>query len=110
MAKPTGGGILGNKNVKVGLRTGSPSKGSSPAAAAEIGASTAFRPDQIDAGRGYTGAPYGNQVALNSKSAPGQGRTIHRSGSQSQHGPVAGQRRPMGPDILSAFGPEKSKG
>jgi hypothetical protein len=39
MAKITGGGILGNKNVKVGVRTGSASKGSSPGAASHSASS-----------------------------------------------------------------------
>jgi hypothetical protein len=42
----------------------------------------------------YTQTPnfapkFGNEVALNSKSAPGQGRTIHERGTQGTHGPVA---------------------
>jgi hypothetical protein len=36
MAKLTGGGILGNKNVAPPVRTGSPSRGSSPGAADQI--------------------------------------------------------------------------
>ena len=98
MAKLSGGGISGNKNVNVGVRTGSPSKGSSPSAADQLGQSTAFRKEQVDAGRGYDGAKYGNELALNvGKGGPGTGRTTHHSGSQGQHGPVAGQPRPAGP-------------
>jgi hypothetical protein len=44
---------------------GSPSRGSSPGAANQIGASTAFKKEQVDAGRDYDGAKYGNEVALN---------------------------------------------
>jgi hypothetical protein len=93
MKKLSGGGILGNKNVNVGVRTGSPSKASSPAAAGQIGASTAFRKDQVDAGRGYNGAPYGNQLATNvGKGGPGTGRTVMPCGSQGTHGtPAAGK-------------------
>jgi hypothetical protein len=109
MAKLTGAGK--NKFASPSIRTGSGSKGSSPAAADQIGQSTAFKKEQVDAGRAYNaGGKYGNELALNSKSAPGQGREVHKSGSQSQHGPVAGKVRPMGRDILSQFGPEKSKG
>ena len=46
MAKLTGGGIQGNKNVNVGVRTGTGSKGSSPAAADQIGQSVAFKKDK----------------------------------------------------------------
>jgi hypothetical protein len=88
MPKLSGGGIQSNKNVNVGVRTGTGSKGSTPAAAGQIGASTAFRKDQVDAGPGYNPTKYGNEVALNSKSAPGQGRTVMPCGSQGQHGPV----------------------
>ena len=49
------------------------SKGSSPGAADQLGQSTAFKKDQVDAGRGYNPTKYGNEVALNGKSAPGQG-------------------------------------
>ena len=110
MAKITGGGILGNKNVSVGQRLGSPSKGSSPAAVDQLGQATAFKKENVDVGRGYDGAKYGNELALNSKSAPGQGRTIHGCGSQGTYGPVTGQPRPQGADILSEFGPERRKG
>jgi hypothetical protein len=104
----TGGGS--NKLVQPSVRTGSGSKGSSPAAAAQIGASTAFKTDQVDAGPGYNPTKYGNEIALNSKSAPGQGRTIHGCGSQGVHGPVNPGNSVPARDILSAFGPDKSKG
>jgi hypothetical protein len=105
----TGGGS--NKLVSPSIRTGAGSKGSSPASAAQLGASTAFRKDQVDAGPAYNPTKYGNELALNSKSAPGQGRTLYgQGGVQGIHGPVAGTPRPPSRDILSEFGPEKSKG
>jgi hypothetical protein len=103
--KLTGGGS--NKFVQPGIRTGLGSKGSSPGAADQIGQSTAFKKESVDAGPAYNPTKYGNEIALNSKSAPGQGRTIHPCGSQGLQGPVAGQQRPQGADILSAFGPEQ---
>jgi hypothetical protein len=110
MAKITGGGILGNKNVSPSIRTGSGSKGSSPGAAGQIGASTAFNKEKIDAGRGYDGAKLGNEMALNSKSAPGQGRTIHSCGSQGTHGsPDPGNSAPA-KDILNSYGPDRRNG
>ena len=99
--KLSGGGKSMNKNVSPPVKTGSPSTGSSPGAADQLGQAVAFPKDQADAVRGYDGAPYGNQLALNSKTAPGQGRTIHRSGSQSLHGAISGSPRPAGRDILS---------
>ena len=110
MAKLTGGGIQGNKNVNVRVRTGTGSKGSSPGAADQLGQSTAFKKEQVDAGPGYNPTKYGNEVALNSKSAPGQGRTIHGCGSQGTWGPVNPSNSAPAKDILSSFGPEKSKG
>jgi hypothetical protein len=89
MAKArSGGGLTSNKLVNVGVRTGAQSKGSSPASASQLGQSTAFTKEQVNAGRGYDGAKLGNEVALNSKSAPGQGRQIHACGSQGQWGPT----------------------
>jgi hypothetical protein len=111
MAKITGGGILGNKNVNVGVRTGLGSKGSSPGAAAQIGASTAFKKEEIDAGRGYNPTKYGNEIATNvGKGGPGTGRTTHYCGSQGTHGPVNPGNSVPAKDILRSFGPEKSKG
>jgi hypothetical protein len=111
MAKITGGGILGNKNVKVGVRTGSASKGSSPASADQLGQATAFKKEAVEAGRGYDGAKLGNELATNvGKGGPGSGRTTYKCGTQNQYGPVAGKPRPESRDILSQFGPEKSKG
>jgi hypothetical protein len=108
MAKLTGGGS--NKFVQPSIRTGSGSKGSSPGAADQIGQSTAFKKEKIDAGPGYNPTKYGNEIALNSKSAPGQGRTTHYCGSQGTHGPVNPGNSVPAKDILSSFGPEKSKG
>ena len=89
MKAKSGGGSTMNKNVSPSVRTGTGSKGSSPAAAGQIGASTAFKKDRVDAGPAYNPTKYGNEVALNSKSAPGQGRTIHGCGSQGTHGATA---------------------
>jgi hypothetical protein len=94
MAKLSGGGS--NKFVSPNIRTGAGSKGSSPAAASQIGASAAFKKDRVDAGPGYNATKYGNEVALNSKSAPGQGRTIHQCGSQGTHGAVNKGESPRG--------------
>jgi hypothetical protein len=111
MRKLSGGGIQTNKLVHPGIRTGSPSKGSSPAAASQLGQSTAFRKEQVETGRGYDGAKLGNEIATNvGKGGAGTGRNIYRCGTQSQHGPVAGKRPEPSRDFLSQFGPERSKG
>lgn len=110
MKKPGGGGK--SKVVHPGIKTGSASRGSSPAAAGQLGASAAFKKDQVDFGRAYTGAPYGNQLATNvGRGGPGTGRTLYgQGGTQGTHGPIAGSPRPPSRDVLSQFGPNKSKG
>jgi hypothetical protein len=108
MAKITGAGR--NKFVSPSVKAGPPRTNIvSPASTNQLGASVAFKPDPLPIGTASQ-VPLGNAVALNSKSAPGQGRTVQKSGSQGLHGPVAGAPRPMGPDILSQYGPEKGKG
>ena len=104
----TGGGS--NKLVQPSVRTGAPRKGSSPGAADQLGQSTAFKKEEVDAGRGYNASQLGNALALNSKSAPGQGRTIHGCGSQGTFGPVNPGNSAPARDILSEFGPERRKG
>jgi hypothetical protein len=107
-----GGGISMNKNVTVGVRTGSPSKATSPAAANQLGAATAFKKEQVGVGRGERNSvPLGNEVALNvGKGGCGTGRDIHRYGSQGFHGPANPGHSPAARDILSEFGPDKRKG
>jgi hypothetical protein len=83
MAKLTGGGILGNKNVKTPVRTGSPRKGSSPASANQLGQATYFKKEMVESKPAFnSGIPLGNERALD------KSRTVMRSGSQSLHGPV----------------------
>ena len=52
----------------------------------------------------------GNEVALNVGSGgPGAGRTLYgQSGTNAQHGPVAGKPAPAGKDILNNFGPDSA--
>jgi hypothetical protein len=46
----------------------------------------------------------GNAVATNvGKGGPGAGRTVMRSGSQSQHGPIVGPAPVIGRDIWKDF-------
>jgi hypothetical protein len=54
----------------------------------------------------------GNATALDmagSKAGPGAGRNINPTGSQGQHGRVAGSVQPQGRDILSEFSPSGGK-
>ena len=90
MKAKSGGGMTMSKNVTPGIRTGSASRGSSPAAAAQLGASVAFKREQCDIGQAYnSGVKLGNEKALDvGAGGPGKGRQTFRSGSQGQHGPV----------------------
>jgi len=107
----SGGGITSNKLVRPSVRTGQPYRGSSPAAADYLGQSTAFKKENVEVRPAYTGSKLGNEIALNvGAGAPEAGRTVHHCGSQGTHGSVnPGQPTPQGRDILSEFGPEKSK-
>jgi hypothetical protein len=92
MAKiKSGGGLTSNKLVNVGVRTGSPSKATSPAAASQLGQSTAFKKETVDGGGRGDRSPVllGNAKALAvGKGSPGADRDVHRSGSQGTWGSV----------------------
>src|SRR5713101_1831835 len=122
MSKAKSGGGANSKVVRqVGIKSGSANiKAISPAAAADIGikkgnhaseggGKTLQRPaDPLIKATPKDRVPMGNAVATNvGKGGPGAGRTVHRSGSQGQHGPAAGSAAPQGRDILSAFSPKK---
>ena len=107
MAKSNaGGGINSNKRVETKVRTGQPAEGINPKFLSQTG--LAVDPRSVES----RGAPrpaggavkLGNEVALNSKSAPGQGRTIMPSGSQ--HGLVPAKPMPAGRNTLAEFGPD----
>jgi hypothetical protein len=88
MAKITsGGGLTSNKFVNVGVRTGQPSKATSPAAASQIGPSTPFKKERVDSGMGERhSVELGNECALRvGKGSPGADRDVHKSGSQGRH-------------------------
>jgi hypothetical protein len=109
MTKLTGGGLHSRVVVRPGINTGSGAKGINPGYIQQIGTmqgdhatSTGdkrlhpIEPKFVNAPAGGS-QRLGNEVALNSKSAPGQGRTIYDRGSQGQHGaPVRGNPPPAG--------------
>jgi hypothetical protein len=113
----SGGGVTSNKLVQVPVRYGSPTANKiDPGSASRIGHSVGNHTMSGDTRRPpeplVTGTmkqvPLGNQVAGNvGKGGPGAGRIVHRSGSQAQHGPVAGSVQPQGRDILSDYSPKK---
>jgi len=125
MAKVTGGGIQGNKVVqsRSGVKVEPKPHAVSPAGVAQQGMATAFKKEELYQGKGYAGAAMpatGIPGRYNAKtSGPGSLKTVMPSGSQSHYGPNAANavnRAPdppatgnRGRDILSDFGPERSK-
>jgi hypothetical protein len=120
MAK-SGGGITSNKHVEVGIRTGSRTANKvSPGGVSQLGSGIGDKPRS---GGGHTGKPTSASVFIGRKpqaailgnqkardvggGGPGKGRTIYRTGYQSQYGDVAGSPKPQGRDILSGYGPDK---
>src|SRR5262249_36554579 len=114
MTRGSGGGGYGSRpHVEKSVRTGSGSASTRPAGVAQIG--NAWGNHATHKGRtDYTGerlhnpernfqpVKFGNEVALNvGKGGCGTGRTIYKTGTQSQHGQVAGSTRPQGRDILN---------
>jgi hypothetical protein len=108
-----GGGIASRVNVSPQVRVGTGSRGTRPTGVAQIGNMVGDHATHVRGSTGYTGerlhndrsfqpVKFGNEVALNvGKGGCGTGRTIYRTGSQDQHGDVAGSRRPTGRDILN---------
>jgi hypothetical protein len=121
MPKLSGGGINSRVVKRVGVRTGPANTNKiSPRGVSQYGyspGSTLRREGSfttqnsalpVNAGT-MSQIPLGNAVALNVKGgAPGAGRTIHRTGSQSQHGSVVQGSTPTPRDTLAEDGPETS--
>jgi hypothetical protein len=118
--KGSGGGIGMNKNVQPNVRTGAGSRSARPAGVAQIGQSqgshvtankdTTYRGEPLHNQRNFQPVKFGNEVALNvGPGGCGTGRTIYKTGTQTQHGGVAGTTKPTGRDILSDFGPDYRK-
>src|SRR5258708_2824838 len=94
----SGGGTGMNKVVQKPVKTGGPNRAKSPAAVNQLGShvGNAKAVAKLDAGPALP-SKLGNEVALNSKSAPGQGRTLHgKAGTQGQHGAAVPDRNEHG--------------
>jgi hypothetical protein len=124
VAIKSGGGITSNKchTSRAGVKVEPKAQKANPAGVGQQGMATAFKKEPVIQGKGYepkampaTGVPgYFNSA----KAGPGSGRTIMKSGSQSQYGkPPQGEtnRAPdpsatgtRGREILGQFGPEAS--
>jgi hypothetical protein len=130
MAKSkAGGGINSNKRVEKGLQTSK--KGSTAVQIgyagqlgmmkgnhATEGGDIPFAPIKKDqANKPLSAVPFGNSLTTNvGKGGPGTGRRLYPTGAQGQHGAAdPGMPQPTrsmtktGKDILSQFGPEKTR-
>jgi hypothetical protein len=120
----SGGGINSNKTVqsRSGGKVEPKTHAGNVAGVAQQGIATFFRKEPLTQGRGYEPAPMpatGVKGTYNSAtSGPGSGRTVYRSGSPAEYGPVnRGQvnRAPDPPatapgrDILSMYGKEMKR-
>jgi hypothetical protein len=117
-----GGGIASRQHVQTSVKTGAGSFNARPAGAAQIGLMVGDHATHSGNSTGYKGEPLhgpaernfptrlGNEVALNvGRGGPGTGRDIHATGSQGQHGNVAGNAPARSRDILSQFGPDSQR-
>ncbi len=121
LSKGGAGGGPGSRQVhRQEVREGKPRHGKNVRAVSQIGSSMGNHStegrsadkilrkavERMEGGRG-TPSELGNSVALNiGKGGPGKGRQVYFTGSQQTHGPVVGNSRPKGRDILSEFGPD----
>jgi hypothetical protein len=86
----SGGGIRGNKNVKIGVNAG-PRRTNviSPSAVADVGAAIGYKRLPLIKATAPQ-VPLGNELATNvGRGAPGAGRTVYPCGYQDQHGTPA---------------------
>jgi hypothetical protein len=92
-----GGGYHSRQHVEKPVRTGTGSRSTNVGGVGQLGqkqgshpthgrSDTGYRGEPLHSGRSFNPTKFGNEVALNSKSAPGQGRTVHTCGSQGVHG------------------------
>jgi hypothetical protein len=120
MAKSgAGGGFNSNKTVSKPMRQGAPRSGVNPGYTGQIGSAlgdhvTSGRPANRAAEPMKAAAPYksalGNEVAAATVCGPGGSRTVHRSGSQGQHGQAtAAANKPtsLPKDVHGFVGPER---
>jgi hypothetical protein len=103
-----GGGYGSRQHVEVPVRTGAGPRSARPAGVAQIGISwgnhqtalggsdTKYSGERLHNDRTFQKTKFGNEVAANTQCGPGGSREVMRTGSQGQHGQVAGSPRPPG--------------
>jgi hypothetical protein len=121
---PGGGGIGSRATAKVTQYfTGKPSERIGVGGVAQFGSAVGDHVAGLDGGSratGYRGDPVrvgampnrelGNECAVRTVAGPGGSRSVSRTGSQQQWGPVEGKVKPEGRDILSSYGPDYHSG
>jgi hypothetical protein len=113
----SGGGIsMGiTKSGKASWKTEPKPRAVNVATNAQQGAAVAFKKAPLFSGPGYTGGKMGptgvgNATVRPDIAGPGSGRVTYAKGTQGTYGPVVQGPKPAPRDILSEYGPEKSKG
>jgi hypothetical protein len=114
MSHQPGGGPRSKNVVEHSIRAGTGSRGTHPGGVAQLGqhvgdhttnrpGSSGYRGEPLHNNRSFQPVPFGNEVALNVRGGgPGTGRTIYKTGTQCQTGPVnPGSPRPQGRGILT---------
>jgi hypothetical protein len=105
--KGSGGGGYGSRpHVETPVKTGTGSKSARPAGVAQIGVSwgrhvtrsgeSNYSGERLHNDRSFQPTKFGNEIAANTQCGPGGSRQVMSSGSQGQHGDVAGSPRPPG--------------
>jgi hypothetical protein len=109
MARNAGGGAGSRvvKNNQAGRKVEPRAQGVRPGAVSQIGQSLGTHAQEAGAKKLNPIAPtrtqgYNAPIGAQTNAKP----TIHATGTQAQHGPVAGTPKPAGRDILQSFGPE----
>jgi hypothetical protein len=103
-----GGGLHSKNVVYPNMRTGTGSKSARPAGVSQIGTSwgnhstalggqnSQYTGERLHNSRTFQPTRFGNEIAANTVCKPGGSREVMGSGSQGQHGGVAGSPRPQG--------------
>jgi hypothetical protein len=95
-------GTKGNQGIRTknlvhpSVRTGKGSRSTNPGYVSQLGnkvgshvtnkGDSGYRGEIFHDQRNFNPTKFGNEIALNSKSGPGQGRTVYHCGYQGQHG------------------------
>ena len=113
MAK-SGGGITGKNVVRGPGRMGQPAREMRPKGVSQIGqqmgnhatgsGKNLTRSVEAVRGQSVRSVTLGNETSKSAGQGPGSGRTVMATGSQGQHGAVAGSPPQQGRDILGPRG------